>query len=73
MYAIEFDTKAKGRTIEIPEEHLEFVSRNVKVILVTDEISMDAKKNQLTTDDVEVFLQPKFQLARFYVQQGCSK
>jgi hypothetical protein len=56
MNAIEFDTKAKGRTIEIPEEHLEFVSKNVKVIPVTDEISMETKNNQQTYDDVEVFL-----------------
>ena len=38
MYAIEFETNAKGRMIEIPQEYEALASKHLKVIVMLDEL-----------------------------------
>ncbi len=37
MYAIEFETNAKGRMIEIPQEYEALASKHLKVIVMLDD------------------------------------
>ena len=44
MYAVEFETVAEGKTINIPDEYAEFDSQNIKVILMMN--SQDNSQNR---------------------------
>ena len=48
MYAIEFETNAKGRMIEIPQEYEALASKHLKVILMVDDTTEihDANKQK---------------------------
>jgi len=47
MYAIEFETDANGRMIEIPQEYEALASKHLKVIILLDEANNTHEINKL--------------------------
>ena len=61
MYAVEFETVTDGRVIHIPEEYQEFESKNVKVIVMTDEKDYPQGKRVPGTAKGKFFMSDDFE------------
>ena len=61
MYAVEFETVVKGKSIPIPEEYPEFDSKNVKVILMMEPKKKSRGKRKPGTAKGKIFVSDDFE------------
>lgn len=61
MFAVEFDTVSEGNTIRIPKEYKEFVSKNIRVILMLDEKKITRKQRKPGSAKGKFFMSDDFE------------